>query len=389
MPKRNAHGAGSIRQRHGGRWEARYTSGRDPGTGKQVQKSVYGATQEEVVKKLRQVLTELDGGVFVEPSKMTVGAWLDIWVKEYLGAAKPSTQENYASYTKNHIKPSLGAVKLQKLKPHQIQAFYNSLMIGEDALTAKTVRNIHGILHKALKQAVKVGYINNNPSEMCELPRVVKKDMKVLDTDAVGAFLAAIEGHQFEAIYFVDLFTGLRQSEILGLTWDVVDFTAGTIFVSKQLVKGTKARGMYYLDSLKNDKPRKIKPASIVMQKLREQKNRQTEWRLKAGPAWDNPLNLVFTDELGKHLVHNTVYKHYKKVVAGIGEPDLRFHDLRHSYAVVALMNGDDIKTVQGNLGHHTAAFTLDQYGHVTEQMQEASANRMDAFIKGLGKKKA
>lgn len=382
-------GAGSIRQRADGRWEGRVTLGRDPGTGKQLRRSVYADTQAEVVKAIQQLQAEREAGSYIEPSKLTVSAWMDIWQKEYLGAAKPSTQDNYASYTKNHsrqslFKPALGAVKLQKLKPHQIQAFYNSLMSGEDALTAKTVRNIHGILHKALKQAEKIGYIRGNPSEMCELPRVVKKDMKVLDSDAVGAFLAAIGGHQYEAIYFVDLFTGMRQGEILGLTWDVVDFDAGTIFVSKQLVKGKKSRRMYYLDTLKNDKPRKIKPASIVMDKLRAQKRRQTEWQLRAGPAWDNAMNLVFTNEIGEHLVHYTVYKHYKKIVAALGMPELRFHDMRHSYAVVALMNGDDIKTVQGNLGHHTAAFTLDQYGHITEQMQEASAARMDAFIKSV-----
>ncbi len=206
----------------------------------------------------------------------------------------------------------------------------------------------------------------------------------MLDNDAVAAFLAAIEGHQYEAVYFVDLFTGLRQGEILGLAWDSIDFDAGTIFVSKQLIWGRDKRSHYYLDSLKNDKPRKIKPAAIVMQKLQEQKRRQTEWRLKAGPAWDNPMNLVFTNELGHHLLHHTIYMNFKAIVASMGIPDLRFHDLRHSYAVVALINGDDIKTVQGNLGHHTAAFTLDTYAHVTEQMQNESAARMDAYVKKI-----
>ncbi len=163
--KRSPAGSGTIRQRADGRWEARYTAGRDPGTGRQVQKSVYGASQAEVLKKLQIIHVERESGTFTEPSKMTVSAWMDIWQADYLGAVKPSTKDNYATHTKNHIKPALGAVKLQKLNPHQIQGFYNSMMTGEDALTAKTVRNIHGILHKALEQAMKIGYIKSNPSK--------------------------------------------------------------------------------------------------------------------------------------------------------------------------------------------------------------------------------
>lgn len=93
---------------------------------------------------------------------------------------------------------------------------------------------------------------------------------------------------------------------------------------------------------------------------------------------------LVFTDEIGHHLATHTVYKEFKAIVASIGCPNTRFHDLRHSYAVAAIRSGDDIKTVQGNLGHATAAFTLDVYGHVTDQMKQESANRMESYIKDV-----
>lgn len=385
--KRNASGAGSIRQRPDGRWEARYTAGVNPGTGKQIQKSVYGATQDEVVKKLRKVLTEMDGGVFVEPSKMTVGAWLDVWTAEYLGGVKTSTQISYKGHVKRRIKPALGAVKLQKMKPHQVQAFYNALQL--DGVSAKTVRNIHGILHSALKQAVKLGYLNNNPSEMCALPRVTKKQVKVLEDGAVPAFLAAIEGHQYGVIYFVCLFTGMRISETLGLTWDAVDFDAGALLVSKQLAREKGEDGTLPLDSTKTDRVRKINPAPVVMNRLKERQRQQIEHRLRAGPAWDNAMNLVFTDEIGQHHVHQTVYKNYKRIVAALGYPELRLHDLRHSYAVISIMSGDDVKTVQENLGHSTITTTLDVYGHVTDRMREDSAARMQAFIDGVQKNKA
>ena len=108
----------------------------------------------------------------------------------------------------------------------------------------------------------------------------------------------------------------------------------------------------------------------------------------RAGSAWSNPFNLVFTNALGRNLCAQTVYLHFKKLAAAAGVPSARFHDLRHSYAVAALRSGDDIKTVQENLGHHTAAFTLDTYAHVTEQMRRESAHRMDSFIEVIQAKK-
>lgn len=117
------------------------------------------------------------------------------------------------------------------------------------------------------------------------------------------------------------------------------------------------------------------------MSALRSVRQRQQEARLLSGGTWSNPLNLVFTNALGGHLSKNTVYSHCKRIVARIGLPETRFHDLRHTFATLSLQNGDDIKTVSASLGHATVAFTLDVYGHVTEQMRRASAERMQAFI--------
>ena len=185
---------------------------------------------------------------------------------------------------------------------------------------------------------------------------------------------------------FVDLFTGMRQGEILGLTWDVIDFDNGTILIDKQLQRKRKTGGEYNLVSTKSNKTRKIAAADAVMQKLKEHKVKQTEMQLRVGAEWNNPNNLIFTNEFGRNYAPTTVYKHLKRIVASIGIPEARFHDLRHSYAVAALQSGDDIKTVQENLGHHTAAFTLDVYGHVSDRMKKDSAARMDNFIKNAQK---
>lgn len=239
------------------------------------------------------------------------------------------------------------------------------------------------MLHKALSQAVKLGYIRFNLCDACELPRVEKHEIRPIEGDYVGKFIAAAKGHKYEALFLVTMFTGLRQGEVIGLTWDCVDFTKHSITISKQLQKERidGGGGQYHFVSLKNDKTRVIKPAPYVFDLLRGVRKAQKENQLKAGSAWDNALSLVFTNELGGHLSANSTYECFKRLVHKIGIDETRFHDLRHSYATLSIQNGDDIKTVSQNLGHATVAFTLDVYGHVTEQMKQASADRMQAFI--------
>ena len=368
-------------------YEARYTEGFDPGTGKQIQRSISGKTQKEVAQKLKAAIAALDTGTYIAPCKMTVGEWMDTWSKQYLGGVKESTVAAYNATIRTHIKPGIGAVRIDALDTNLVQNFYNRLREptkDRDAVSPKTVKNVHGILHKALQQAVANGYIRFNPTNACVLPRIEKKELQPLDEAETKLFLDAVKGHPLELLYTVTLFTGMREGEALGLTWDRVDFMRGTILISRQLQKEKKAGGQFRLVSLKNDKPRRIMPAPWVMQLLRDRKLQQYEHKEKAGAAWSNPMNLVFTNELGGHLIPQTVVRHFKEIVSSIGRPDARFHDLRHSYAVASLRSGDDIKTVQGNLGHATAAFTLDVYGHVTNQMQEASAVRMEAYIKGI-----
>lgn len=390
MPRkstRNAQGGGTIRQRKDGTWEGRYTIGRDPGTGKQVQKSIYGKTQKEVRQRLQQITTAIDDGIYTEPSKMSVGQWLEVWHGEYLGGVKQATVAHYKSHIETNLKPHIGAVKLAALKPHQVQALYNKLLrsdINPSGLSAKTIKNLHGVLHKAMKQAVMLGYIKINPTDACVLPRVEKKEVSFIEQDGLKALLKAIEGHRFENVYKVALFTGMRQGEILGLTWDCVDFDAGLLTINKQLQKEHKKGGQYSLVSCKTDRVRRIKPAPFIMDTLRQQRAKQNAERLRAGGAWMNDWNLVFTNEIGGHLCAPTVYNHFKRIVDSIGLPSVRFHDMRHTYAVISLQNGDDIKTVQANVGHSTAAFTLDVYGHVSQKMQQDSADRMQGYFDGL-----
>lgn len=380
--KRSANGAGNIRKRSNGSWEARYTVGIDNKTGKQIQKSVYGKTQKEVRQKLSKIISEIDEGTYIEPSKMKLSDWLDIWLSDYIGNVKPSTVKSYTDHVKLNIEPYIGNVPLVKLNTPMIQSTYNELLRNK-GLSAKTVKNVHGVLHRALDQAQKLGYLRTNPSCAVILPRIQPPPINVLDDSDLIRFLQEIKGNPYERVFYVTVFTGLRQGEIMGLTWDCVNFGNNTLFINKQHGK-VKGGNEYVFSSLKNDKPRLVEVASEVMDVLKKQKEWQEHWKAKLGSAWDNSDNLVFTTEMGRYLSNQTVYLAFKKVVKKLGLDNVRFHDLRHTFAVNSLKAGDDIKTVQENLGHHTAAFTLSTYAHVTSSMKHASANRMDQFIKSV-----
>ena len=378
---RNAAGNGNIRHRSDGRWEGRYTAGIDPKTGKQIQKSVYGKTQSEARQKLSKITVALDEGTYLAPAKETLAEWLDTWLTTYMShSIKPYTQDSYERICNVHIKPALGRIKLSALAAPQIQQFYNDLLTVKQ-LSPKTVKNVHGVFHRAMGQAVKIGMIRYNPTEVCELPKSQRKEIRPMEQTEIIEFLKAIHGDKYELVYCVTLFTGMREGEVLGLTWDCVDFMHNTIFVNKQLQKTKKVGGTYLLASTKTTRSRTITVASSVMTFLKRQKSQQLRMQLLAGETWNNEWNLVFTNEFGRHYVHFTVYKRFKKIVTAMGLEAERFHDLRHSYAVASIESGDDIKTVQSNLGHATASFTLDVYGHVSEKMKQQSADRMEQFI--------
>ncbi len=385
MTKRKTSGAsggGTIRKRSDGRWEVRYSLGFDPKTGKQVQKSTYGRTQGEVRKKLSAVVVQIDNGTYMEPSKVRLGAWLDLWFRDYTGNLKPATKSAYEEHIRVHIKPYLGDITMASLTTQMIQQVYNMLQF-EKHLSPKSIKNIHGVFHKAIEQAIKMGYIKQNPLDAVVLPRVEKRQIQTMEDSDMTAFLEAIKGHPYENVLFVTVFTGLRQGEVLGLTWDCVDFERGTLLINKQHNKA-KGEKEYHFSSLKNDRIRMLTVADDVMDVLRRQKALQTQWAELLGEAFHNDDNLVFTNEYGRFIANQAVYRNYKKIMEKIGLGSMRFHDLRHTYAVNSLKAGDDIKTVQENLGHATAAFTLGTYAHATIGMKRESAKRMEQYIQGL-----
>ena len=375
---KNANGRGTIYQRSNGLWEGKITTGIDPLTKKQKRRSVYGKSQKEVKKNLDGIINDLDNDIYIEPSKMTVSQWLTIWVEDFLERVKPNTRLRYEAICEAHITPALGAITLTALTPHAVQKFVN-ILTREKKRAPKTVANIHGVLHKALQVAVTMGYLKTNPADRSILPLPVTPEIKPYDNDGARAFLQAIKGDSFEHLFFLALSTGIRQGEIIGLTWDRVDFDRGTIRVDRQLQRDRRT-GAFDFTSTKNAKSRLITPPEQALAALRDQKRRQAAHRLAAGKLWQ-AKGFVFANEIGGYTSPTTLYKHFKRITAAIGLPDRRFHDLRHTYATLALANGVGVKDVQETLGHFSAAFTLDVYGHVTESVRRDNAAKIDRFL--------
>ena len=310
----------------------------------------------------------------LDKSEIKVSDWTDYWLTNFCGNLKSNTSVYYHCLTEQHINRVLGNILITALTAEDIQLFINSLSMGvgmEQPLSPKSVKNVHGVLHKCLDAAVKFDYIQKNPATQIILPGIPHRSINVMDNTTLSDFLQRIKGTDKEDVYLFSIFTGMRESEVIGLTWDCIDFDSGSIHIYRQLVQD-KVSKQFVFSSLKNNNSRVIYPADFVMELLKRVKETVTETKER----------FVFVSKTSNtHYTIAALYKTFKRIVKKMGYPNLRFHDLRHTYAVLSLQAGDDIKALQCNLGHFSSAFTLDVYGHYTQEMQRKSAEKMSAFI--------
>lgn len=229
-----------------------------------------------------------------------------------MGDIKESTAYLYRKTIELYILPHLGAIPLCTLKPHAIQVCYNELLRPTDKsvrpISAKTIKNVHGLLHKGLQQAVDNEYLHSNPTNACKLPKVMQAELQLPDEGLIGAFLKEIRGHPYEYLYTITLFTGLRESEVLGLTWDCVDLENGILTVKQQLRRGQEKGRGYYMSSTKNGKSRIVPLGTTVIEAFRLQSLQQEEWRKAAGELWTgNVDNMVFTNRVGGYRIERFI----------------------------------------------------------------------------------
>ena len=378
MGKRRANGEGSIRKRENGLWEGRMKINGIP-------KSVYGKTQAEVRVKLTEIRNALDNDEYFEPTDTTLKEWLELWQEEYLEDVKQSTADRYKSCIRMHIIPALGENRLLDLRSSMIQKFLNNCK-RTSGLSEKSVKNIRLVLHKALEQAVEDEQIKKNPCDKAKVPSYDEppKEMRPLKDNEVSAFLNAIIGHPLESLFYVATFTGMRESEIIGLSWDCIDFERGTIHLYRQLKKTRGKGGQYVFTSLKNKQARTFGVPQNVLDTLRRVKIKQAEWKLKAGSSWNNKDNLVFTDQLGKHIATHTVWRQFKVKVEEIGIPEMRFHDLRHPDVKQATKNNEHfIRISKSQENRYTIADTLSSVS-ISESILEGGFDFYPVIMKNM-----
>lgn len=340
-------------------WRARYT---DPLTRKQV--SLYGKTEAECKSKLMDALTAIHNGLYVTPQKITVKDWLETWLAEYTSSLTDGTIRSYRNAIETHAIPAMGRITLTQLQPQQYQQFVNGLK--KKGLSSKTIKNVTGAIHKALQQAVKNGMIARNPADEPDIPRVESKEKHPLEGEQISTFLSAIKGNRFEQLFFVDLYTGMRIGEIIGLRWKDIDFKACEIRIVQQI------RPDGSIDEPKHHKKRTIVVAPSVIAVLKQLRREQKV---------HDPNGLVFCYEDGRSLPHSTVQHNFKRIAKSIGLPDCSIHDLRHTFATECIRKGIDPKTVSVMMGHADAKITLNVYTHATSEMQKAAADLMEAEI--------
>lgn len=367
-------GMGSIRQRADKRWEGRYTApdGR--------QKSVYGRTEKEVTAKLRGVLHEIDSGAWREPSKMTVGQWLDIWLADYQGDNSERTIIKYKSIVNHNFKPTLGEIKLIKLSPIHIRRLISSMQAH--GLSQVTISNYCRILRTALRCAIESRLIKENPAGMISVSRGKVKKFHVIEKSQFPAFIAAAKQTKYENELIFMLYTGLRIGEARGLRWADVDMDAGKMDVQRQL--HAKSISVQRVTAPKYDEERTIHLPPEAVDILRAQRRKQAEQRLAMGVDWredDLSRDLVFRQPNGEAHGEKTILTAVRQVGKAIGIPDLHPHDLRHSYAIAALRSGADVKTVQHNMGHKNASMTLDVYMAYTEDAGKEGAAKLSEYL--------
>ena len=380
MAKKRANGEGSIRKRADGRWEGRYTAGYHPETGKRIIKNVLGKTQAECKAKLSAALESVKGIDVSRADEYTVATWLRSWYDIY---AKPNirvaTADRYHLMVEQYTIPRIGNIKLTKLTAHDLQKLYKELMEngridrksghGNPGLSSTTVRSLHLMLHSAFERAVKERLIPRNPTEDCIAPKIQKFEMQILQPKHIKEYLNAANARGLLPMFYLELVSGLRKGELVALQWSDLDEASCTISISRQASWDTEHQLILSRPKTGNS----IREVSIPQDAVELLKQEHAKHP-------DNPW--MFPSSRTGEMYHpDSVVNLHKKILKDAGLEHIRFHDLRHTFATLALQNGVDVKTVSSMLGHYDAGFTLRTYTHATRQMQQKAAQTMGSFM--------
>jgi len=366
---KRGNGEGSVYQRSDGKWcGALVVGGR--------RRVIYGRTRQDVAQKLAMAMEIASRGLLREPSRLTVGAFLEHWLEETVRPrVRPLTYSGYAVNVRRHIVPALGHLRLDRLGPEQVQNFLNSKL--KDGLSSKTVAYIRQVLRTSLDQATRWNLVSRNVATLVPAPRKERKAIHPLEPHEISRFLNAVAGRRLEALYVVTLALGLRQGEVLGLKWEDIDLRAGTLRIQRQL---QRFGGHLNLVEPKTDRARRVLdlPESVI-RTLTEHQKRQSEERSTAD-RWED-RSLVFPTAIGTPLEARSLLRDFRDVKRRGDLPPIRFHDLRHSCATMLLVQGVPARVVMEILGHSEIGLTMNTYSHVIPGLRQDAAARMEDLL--------
>jgi integrase len=379
MAKKRGNNEGSITRRKDGRWMAQVTIGRDPATGKLKRVTLYATTRQEVSGKLTKALHDRQQGTFVAPPKLTLGEWLDSWLREYAKPqVRPITFVSYEMLIRRHFKPALGHIPLQDLRPEHVQHYVNDQL--HNGLAPQTLALHHVVLTEALARAEKNGLVARNVGRLVAPPRQRPKEWRTLTVDEVRTqLLPALQEHRLYVAFLTLLMMGLRRGEILGLRWQDIDWQHSTMHIRQTVVR---VRDQLVFQEPKTARSRRTLPIPDVCQTaLRHHRARQAEERLAYGPGYEDH-GLVFCRAEGSPIDPATFNNAFTRVLAQAGLPHVRVHDARHTFATWMLEQGVSPKVVQTLLGHSDIATTLNIYSHVSLDLERRAMDTLDTVLK-------
>ena len=379
---RRDYGGGSIEQRSSGHWRVTVELPREALTGRRRRRRfTVAGNKRDAQRALREALRERDHGG-VEPSRTLVAEWVTRWLAQRVDdqAVGAIAARNYRLIVRKHINPAIGHVRLRDLRPEHVLELKEGL---SKSLAPATVGKIMGLLRQSLDAAVRQHLLVHNPASVVPKPSVsaAARERRALDEGEIAALLRLTENTDYDAIIRFALATGARQAELLGATWDSIDLERGS-FVVRQTLQHVEGEFLVLPPKTRRSR-RTIELSAATVALLRRHRAEQQAARMALGPAWED-RGLVFPGANGGYQHRRTLYGGYRRLLnaSGIADPGtVNFHSLRHTAASQWIKAGVDLLTVSRRLGHGSAAFTMDVYGHLLSGQQRAAAEALDHLI--------
>ena len=382
--EKRADGEGSVRQRKDGRWEGTYSVGYDETTGKRKRKNVLAKTREECEKKLKKAIRDYNKQIKIERSKQrpeakdkTLGAWIDKWYKLYCKPGiRESTAATYEACIYTHIIPKIGAWELEEITTSKLDKYIADLLTkgkvrvdgNGNGLSNEVVRKIHALLQSALERAVSEGLIKGNPAKNCEVPSKHNQKVDILTQEEIKRVLIQAKEDGCFELLLLDITTGLRRGELLGLKWEDIDFNSNVLSIRREVVL---IKGKPTITPLKSEASYRslILPPKMAMILKQYKQEVDSEWIFPSPIKENMPRDPSAVRKKLSNVLERAKCKH------------VRFHALRHTFATIALQYGLDIKTLSSTIGHSSVELTLDTYSHVTDNMRYDAADKIDTTI--------